>query len=52
MSAMSLNSLIVLASEANGEPAIHPYVIGGIALAILLALLAIVMIFGGGRDHS
>lgn len=32
--------------------ALHPYTVGGIALGILLALLAITMIFGGGRDHS
>ena len=48
-----LNSLTVLASEAeHGEPAIHPYWIGVIALGLLMALLLAVVSFGGGREHS
>ena len=50
---MSLTSLVITASEAAAdEPAIHPYVIGALALGILLAALAILLIFGGGREHS
>ena len=48
-----LNSLIVLAAEAeHGDPVVDPYVVGAIALGLLLALLAAVVSFGGGREHS
>lgn len=46
---------LILAAEeaaAHGEPAINPFVIGGITLAILLALLAVTMLFGAGREHT
>jgi len=50
---MSLTSLVITASEAaSDEPAIHPYAVGAIALGILLAALAILLILGGGREHS
>ncbi|GAA5118003.1 hypothetical protein GCM10023339_29850 [Alloalcanivorax gelatiniphagus] len=47
-----LSTVITLAAEAESEPAVSPYVIGGIALAILLVLLMAVVSFGGGREHS
>ena len=48
-----LNSLTVLASEAeHGDPVVSPYLVGGIALGLLLVLLAAVVSFGGGREHS
>lgn len=51
---MSLSAFILLASETaeHGDPAIHPYLIGVITLVILLALLAGVVMFGSGREHS
>lgn len=49
---MSLTSLITVAAEHSGEPAIHPYWVGAIAFAILLALMAGLTAFGKGRDHS
>ena len=49
---MSLIALSILAAESHGEPTIHPYVVGAIALAILLALLVALISFGGGREHS
>jgi len=49
---MSLNALTILAAETNGEPAVHPYVVGAIALGILLSLLLALVTFGGGREHS
>lgn len=50
---MSLNSLaIVLAESEHGDPAIHPYVVGAVALGILLALLLLLLAVGGGREHS
>ncbi len=48
-----LNSLVVLAAEAeHGDPVIHPYFVGAIAFGLLLVLLAAVVSFGGGREHS
>ncbi|QIX25146.1 hypothetical protein ncot_12800 [Nocardioides sp. JQ2195] len=49
---MSLTSLILAASETSSEPAVNPYVVGVITLAILLVSLLIVMAIGGGREHS
>jgi hypothetical protein len=49
---MSLSSLIIVAAESHGEPAIHPYAVGGLALGILLALLLALVTFGGGREHT
>ncbi|WP_165821092.1 hypothetical protein [Nocardioides gansuensis] len=49
-----LSTVITLATETaeHGEPALHPYVIGGGTLALLLALLVALIAFGGGREHS
>jgi hypothetical protein len=53
---MSLSQIAVLltqvAEEAHEEPAVDPWFIGGIALAILLLMLGAVVAFGGGREHS
>ncbi len=51
---MSLSALTVQAAEIaeHGEPAVSPYVVGAIALAILLGLLLALISFGGGREHS
>jgi acyl dehydratase len=40
------------AEESHGDPAVHPYVVGAIALGILLAMLVALVAFGGGREHS
>ena len=48
-----LNAQTILAAAAeHGEPAISPYAVGAIALGILLALLLVLIAFGGGREHS
>ena len=49
-----LSTVVTLAAESaeHGEPLVHPYVVGVIALALLLALLLAVVSFGGGREHS
>ncbi len=47
-----LSTVIILAAEAESEPAVSPYVIGGTALVVLLVLLLAVVSFGGGREHS
>ncbi|MFS0885955.1 hypothetical protein [Aeromicrobium sp. 179-A 4D2 NHS] len=46
--------LMLAAEEAahHAEPAINPWVVGGIALGILLALLLVTFLFGLGREHS
>jgi len=49
---MSLTSLATAATEVHSEPAIHPYLVGAITLALLLALLAGLLMFGKGREHS
>ncbi len=51
---MSLSSAALRAAETTspGEPALHPYVVGGLALGILLLLLVALLMFGAGRDHS
>jgi hypothetical protein len=49
------NTLVVLASEAgehHESAGSTPYLIGGIALLLLLSLLAMVLFIGGGREHS
>ncbi len=40
------------AEESHGDPAVHPYAVGGIALGILLLMLIALIAFGGGREHS
>lgn len=44
--------LLVRAAEEHSEPAINPWVVGAIALAILLGMLLALVAFGGGREHS
>jgi hypothetical protein len=49
-----LTTALVFASEATGHEsaAPNPYLIGAVALAILLFLLLVVVAIGGGREHS
>ncbi len=49
-----LSTVTLLAAETaeHGDPAIHPYWIGVIALSLLLALVLAVVSIGGGREHS
>jgi hypothetical protein len=47
------NTLILLSESAGHESGgANPYVVGAVALGILLALLLAVISFGGGREHS
>ena len=53
LSALTVLAATVSAVESeHGEPAIHPYAVGGIALALLLVIVLAVISFGGGREHS
>ncbi|MDZ5662471.1 hypothetical protein HN031_14290 [Nocardioides sp. zg-1308] len=49
-----LSTAITLAAETaeHDAPAVSPYVIGAVALGLLLVLLLAVVSFGGGREHS
>jgi hypothetical protein len=52
---MSLSQIaltLTQAAEEHGEPAVHPWFVGGAALGILLLMLIILVAFGGGREHS
>lgn len=54
---MSLQSIIttvapVLAEETAHEPAVSPWFIGIGTFVLLLVLLAGLLMFGAGRDHS
>lgn len=51
---MTFAATMVLAAEATEEHGTSgiEWVVGGVTLAILLALLIGLVAFGGGRDHS
>ena len=48
------NSLLILAAEttAHESEGANPYVVGAVALGLLIAMLLAVVAFGGGREHS
>lgn len=48
---MSLHVITAAAAEGGKAP-INEYVVGAIALAILLALILALLAFGAGREHS
>ena len=43
---------LIPAASGGGSEAVHPWVIGGLVLGILLVLLVAVVAIGGGREHS
>jgi hypothetical protein len=45
-----LSALTVQAQEATGG--MNHWVVGGLALGILLASMAVLLMFGAGREHS
>jgi hypothetical protein len=48
---MSIAPLVVLAAASEGS-GINPYVVGGSILLLLVLLMAALLAFGRGRDHS
>ncbi len=52
MSLSLVTTAVLRASEEAGDPAVPAWVIGAIALGILLSLLIGLVSFGGGREHS
>ncbi len=49
---MSLPPLLVLAAAEGGSSGINPYAVGAGVLVIFVALVAGLLAFGAGRDHS
>ncbi len=49
---MSLSPLTIVPAVTADVVSINPFVVGGIALVILLALMLALLSFGGGREHS
>ncbi len=47
-----LITLAQAAEEHSENVTFYSWLIGGVALAILLGLLAALVAFGGGREHS
>ena len=46
-------NVVAFAAEAeHSSGGLNPWVVGGITLAILLALLVALLMFGAGREHS
>ncbi len=52
MSLSLITTAVLRASEEAGAPAVAPWVIGAVTLAILMAMLIGLVAFGGGREHS
>lgn len=52
MSLSLITTLVVRAAEEGGEPAVNPWIVGGLVLLLLVGVLAAVVGFGGGREHS
>ena len=51
--ALVLNLMVFLTeSESEGGSELSPYLVGAIALGVLLAALVAVLAIGGGRDHT
>jgi hypothetical protein len=48
---MPIAPLVVLAAESEAS-GINPYVVGGCILLLLVVLMAALLAFGRGRDHS
>jgi hypothetical protein len=46
-----LNAFVTVAAEEHSNGVNH-WLVGGITLVILLALLMALLIFGAGREHS
>ena len=51
MSSMSLSVLTLQAAEAH-EGGVNHWLIGGVTLFILMAMVGGLLMFGAGREHS
>jgi hypothetical protein len=43
---------VIQAAEESGDPAVNPWFVGGGILLFLLLVMAGLVVFGGGRDHT
>ncbi len=43
---------MITAAAQSGGSSVNPYVVGAVALGILLALMGILLAVGAGREHS
>jgi hypothetical protein len=52
--ALVLNLMVLLteSESSGGGDELNPWVVGAVALGILLAALLAVVAIGGGRDHT
>ena len=52
--ALALTLSVLLSESASSEEGggVNPYIVGAIALGILLTALLAVVSIGGGRDHT
>ncbi|WP_162598809.1 hypothetical protein [Nocardioides gilvus] len=49
---MSLNEIVLAAAESETWAGVNPYVVGVVVLALFLGMMAILVAFGAGREHS
>jgi hypothetical protein len=49
---LSQNALLMIQAAEEHEQVINPWIVGAIALGILVAMLGTLVGFGGGREHS
>jgi hypothetical protein len=52
MSLSQTTLLLIEAAEEHHEQVINPWIVGAIALGILMVMLGALIAFGGGREHS
>ena len=45
-------SFLVSAAESHSSPGATPWLVGGVVLLLLVAMVAGLVAFGGGRDHA
>ena len=49
---MSLNEIVLAASESHTWAGVNPYVVAAVVLVIFFGAVAALVAFGGGREHS
>jgi hypothetical protein len=47
-----VNPLVVLAAESGPLSGVDPYAVGAGTLILFVLALAVVLVIGGGREHS
>lgn len=52
MSNSQIHLLATRVAEEQHEQVINPWIVGFVALAILMGMLGALVAFGGGREHT